>query len=152
MKLKYIVKSNEYKTVKEVLKAHFHISDRLLLKLKRANQIFVNNAPVHVNFQVALNDEIVAYIAFAEKSDNIVAKKMPLEIVFEDDALLIINKPAGLPVHPSMAHFEDSLSNGVQFYFEENKICTKIRPVNRLDGGTSRPCHIRKKRICTRAA
>lgn len=143
MELKYIVKSTEYKTVKEVLKAHFHISDRLLLKLKRANQIFVNNVPAYVHTQININDEIVANISFEEKSENIVAKKMPLEIVFEDDALLIINKPAGLPVHPSMAHFEDSLSNGVQFYFEENNIRTKIRPVNRLDGGTSRPCHIR---------
>lgn len=143
MKLKYTLKSAEYKNVKEVLKSHFHISDRLLLKLKRNNQIFVNKQPAFVYTLIKPNDIISVDISFEEKSENIIAKKMPLEIVFEDDAMLILNKPAGLPVHPSMAHFENSLSNGVQYYFEKNNICTKIRPVNRLDKDTSRPCHIR---------
>ena len=143
MKLEYTVNSIKYKTVKEVLKAHFHISDRLLLKLKRHEQIFVNKKHAFVNSGINKNDIVSIDISFDEKSENIVATKMELEIVFEDEALLILNKPAGLPVHPSMAHFENSLSNGVQYYFKENNICTKIRPVNRLDKDTSRPCHIR---------
>lgn len=143
MKLKYTLKSAEYKNVKEVLKSHFHISDRLLLKLKRHNQIFVNEKPAFVHTLIKPNDIISIDISFEEKSENIIARKMPLEIIFEDEAMLILNKPAGIPVHPSMAHFENSLSNGVQYYFKENNICTKIRPVNRLDKDTSRPCHIR---------
>lgn len=143
MKLEYTVNSTKYKTVKEVLKAHFHISDRLLLKLKRHEQIFVNEKNAFVNSCINKNDIVSVDISFDEKSENIIATKMELEIIFEDEALIILNKPAGIPVHPSMAHFENSLSNGVQYYFEENNICTKIRPVNRLDKDTSRPCHIR---------
>lgn len=143
MKLEYIVKTTEYKTVKEVLRAHFQISERFLLKLKKHNRIFVNGAPTFVDRELFENDKIIVDIGFDEKSENIVATKMDLEIVFEDEALLIINKPAGIPVHPSRAHFEDSLSNGVQHYFEETGVRTKIRPVNRLDLGTSRPLHIR---------
>jgi len=143
MKLEYIINSNKYKTVKEVLKSHFHISDRLLLKLKRHEQIFLNNKPVLVHCEVSQNDIVTVELSFNEKSENIVATKMNLNIVFEDESMLILNKPAGLPVHPSMAHFENSLSNGVRYYFEQNNIYTKIRPVNRLDKDTSRPCHIR---------
>ena len=62
---------------------------------------------------------------------------MNLDVVFEDDALLIINKPANTPIHPSMEHFEDSLSNGVKYYFDTIGLKKKIRPVNRLDKDTS---------------
>ena len=62
---------------------------------------------------------------------------MKLDIVFEDDGLLILNKPAGISVHPSILHYEDSLSNGVKFYFDQINLKKKIRPVNRLDKDTS---------------
>ena len=62
---------------------------------------------------------------------------MKLDIVFEDDCFLILNKPAGIAVHPSILHYQDSLSNGVKFYFEVKGINRKIRPVNRLDLNTS---------------
>ena len=51
--------------------------------------------------------------------------------------LLIINKPPNIPVHPSMLHFEDSLSNGIKYYFNQINLNRKIRPVNRLDKDTS---------------
>ena len=51
--------------------------------------------------------------------------------------MLIVDKPAGIPVHPSILHYEDSLSNGVKYYFEKIGLKKKIRPVNRLDKDTS---------------
>lgn len=143
LELKYLVKSTEYKTVKEVAKSYFHISDRLLLKLKRNHKFWVNGENAFVHTELKENDVVCIDLHFAEKSENILPIKMDLNLIFEDEALLIINKPAGIPVHPSMAHFENSLSNGVQYYFESHSIATKIRPVNRLDKDTSRPCHIR---------
>ena len=138
MKLQYIVteKSN-YTTLKEVLKAHFNISDRLLLKLKKSNKIFVNNKSTYIDKILELNDIIEIYIDFEEDNSNIVPTKMDLNIIYEDDALLIVNKPAGIPVHPSMDHFSDSLSNGVRYYFDSIGLKKKIRPVNRLDKNTS---------------
>ena len=62
---------------------------------------------------------------------------MHIDIIFEDDCLLIINKPAGIAVHPSILHYENTLSNGVKFYFESIGLKRKIRPVNRLDLNTS---------------
>ena len=77
------------------------------------------------------------YNDFDEVSDNIVPTKMSLDILLEDEALLIVNKPAGIPVHPSQNHYTNSLSNGVKYYFNQNNINKKIRPVNRLDKDTS---------------
>ena len=72
-----------------------------------------------------------------EENDNIVPVKMNLDILFEDDCLLILGKPAGIAVHPSILHFDDSMSNGVRYYFDLIGLKKKIRPVNRLDLNTS---------------
>ncbi len=74
---------------------------------------------------------------YEEENDNIVPTKMELNILYEDDGLLILNKPAGIAVHPSILHFSDSLSNGIRFYFDSIGLKKKIRPVNRLDLDTS---------------
>ena len=62
---------------------------------------------------------------------------MYLQIVYEDDAFIVINKPSNIPVHPSMLHYENSLSNGLKYYFDSIFLKKKIRPVNRLDKDTS---------------
>ena len=138
MKLTYQVKENDcFDNIKEILKTKFEISDRLLTKLKKNNLIFVNNSIANIKAPVNSNDIVKISLDYEEDNTNIVSKKMVLKIVFEDDAILVINKPAGLPVHPSMLHYEDSLSNGVKYYFESINLHKKIRPVNRLDKDTS---------------
>lgn len=62
---------------------------------------------------------------------------MKLDIIYEDNYLLVLNKPSGMPVHPSALHFDDTLSNGVNYYFETIGLHRKIRIVNRLDRDTS---------------
>lgn len=138
MKLEYIVnKLTKYETVKQVLKEEFLLSDRLIIKLKKSKQIFLNNNPVFINHKVNLNDKIEVNLDFEETSDNIVPIKMDLGILYEDEGLLILNKPPFMPIHPSMDHYEDSLSNGVKYYFNSIGLKRKIRPVNRLDKNTS---------------
>ena len=137
MKLEYKILENKYVTVKQVLKEHFEISDRLLLKLKKNQRIFLNNKKVFVNATVNINDIVLVDLDFKEETENIHPTEMKLDILYEDDSLLIINKPFGIPVHPSILHFEDSLSNGVKFYFNSINLYKKIRPVNRLDKDTS---------------
>jgi len=138
MILEYTIKENDiYINLKDLLKNYFQISDRLLVKLKHEQKLFVNNQKAFVDVSLNVGDIVYIYIDFIENNTNIVATKMPLSIVFEDEALLIINKPANTPVHPSADHFEDSLSNGVKYYFNEIGLQKKIRPVNRLDKDTS---------------
>ena len=138
MKLTYtITNKDEYTNLKEVLKTRFEISDRLLLKLKKADKIFLNGKSTFVNNLVQLNDIIEVNIDFEEDNSNIIATDMQLNILYEDEAYLIVNKPAGIPVHPSMEHYKDSLSNGIKFYFDKINLHKKIRPVNRIDKNTS---------------
>ena len=136
MKLAYI-NSNKYSNVKEVLKAEFSMSDRLLLKLKKLDKIYLNGNVTSVNHPVLENDLIECYLDYEEDNSNIVPTEMPLNIIYEDEAYIVVNKPAGIPVHPSMDHYTDSLSNGIAFYFNQIGLKKKIRPVNRLDKDTS---------------
>lgn len=138
MKLEYIVTDkNKYLNIKEILKCHFEISERLLAKLKREQRILLNGNPTYINTLVKYNDSILVDLDFKEECENIIPSKMNLNIIYEDSAFLIINKPSGIPVHPSILHFEDSLSNGVKYYFNSINLNKKIRPVNRLDKDTS---------------
>lgn len=140
MKLQYIVTNSNYKTIKQVLKEEFRISDRLLLTLKTNQKIYQNHKVTTVYSSVHLNDVIEVFLDTREDSSNIVPVKMDLDILYEDDGLLILDKGSNLPVHPSRMHYEDSLSNGVSYYFHQIGLNKKIRPVNRLDKDTSRNC------------
>lgn len=138
MKLEYVVNNlSKYETVKQILKEEFLLSDRLIIKLKHAKQIYLNNNCAFVNQKLEIGDNILVNLDFEETCDNIVPTKMDLDILYEDDGLLIINKPPFMPIHPSMDHYEDSLSNGVKYYFDSIGLKRKIRPVNRLDKNTS---------------
>ncbi len=138
MNLEYIIKDNKYTTIKNILKEEFNMSDRLILKLKTNKKILLNNNTACVNDLVKLNDKINIIIDFNEDNSNIVPTKMDLNIVYEDEAMLIIDKPANIAVHPSILHYDNSLSNGVKYYFDEIGLKKKIRIVNRLDKDTSR--------------
>ena len=138
MDLKYNVVDNKYTNVIQVLKQEFSISSRLYLKLKNANQIFVNGEPLsYSNENIQINDIIEVDLKFVENNSNIVPTKMDLDILYEDEYLLIVNKPAGFAIHPSLRHYETSISNGVKYYYDSINLHRKIRIVNRLDKDTS---------------
>ncbi len=141
MNLLYKVLDNKYVNVKQVLKEEFNMSDRLILKLKNTQNIKLNNESVYINKEVNTNDVITVNLDFVEDNSNIVPTKMNLDIIYEDDAMLVLNKLAGIAVHPSILHYNDSLSNGVKYYFDKLGLKKKIRPVNRLDKDTSRNCY-----------
>ena len=137
MKLSCIVTNLKYENVKQVLKEEFGISDRLLLKLKANQKIYRNSQVACVNQTIIKEDMIEVLLDIEEDNSNIISTKMDLSILYEDDGLLILNKPPFLPIHPSRMHYEDSLSNGVKYYFEQIGLKKKIRPINRLDKDTS---------------
>lgn len=138
MKLVYQVPEKiTYQTIKEVLKIEFSMSDRLLLKLKKLQKIFLNNETVYIHHSIQKGDLIQCDLDYEEDNSNIVPTPLPLSILYEDESYLVIDKPAGIPVHPSCEHYADSLSNRVRYYFDQIDLKKKIRPVNRLDKDTS---------------
>ena len=138
MNLSYqIDKDEHYDNVLHVLKEQFFLSDRLITKLKKANKIYLNSLPTYTKKSVTVGDTVSVLIDFEEDNSNIVASNIPLNIIYEDDYLLVLNKPANIAIHPSILHFDNSLSNGVKFYFDKLGLKKKIRIVNRLDRNTS---------------
>jgi len=136
MDLNYTVQ-NEI-NIRQVLREHFGISNRLLLKLKQNKKIYLNNSNnIYLDMNIKENDLIKINLDFEEDNSNIVPMQMNLNILYEDDSLLIIDKPPHMPVHPSLNHYENSLSNGVKYYFDFINLHRLIRPINRLDKDTS---------------
>ena len=136
MDLEYTVK-NEL-NIRQVIKEHFGISNRLLLRLKQNKKIFLNGSnDIYLDFTVRKNDFIKVDLDFDEDNSNIVPVKMSLKILYEDDSLIIIDKPPHMPVHPSLNHYESSLSNGLKYYYDSINLHRLIRPINRLDKDTS---------------
>ena len=138
MHLSYTKTENDnFNNVFQVLKDYFQLSDRLITKLKKNKKIYLNDKETFSR-QTICNGDIVSFVLdFDEDNSNIVPNNIPLDILYEDDYMLILNKPAGIAIHPSILHYNNSLSNGVKFYFDKLGLKKKIRIVNRLDKNTS---------------
>lgn len=137
MDLYYKVNDNKYSSIKQVLKEEFRISTRLYLKLRNEKHIFLNGKYAFGNEDICCDDIIGVDLDFVEDNSNIVPTNIDLSILYEDKYLLIINKQSSIAIHPSLRHFENTLSNGVKFYFDNINLHRKIRIVNRLDKDTS---------------
>ena len=135
MLLKYVVEDN--KNLRSILKDELNISSRLFNKIKN-KYVFVNGE--HAIYYKDLNVNDVVEVDFRYDDDyynNIVSNPdIKFEIVYEDDWLLIVNKGANLPVHPSLNHYDISLSNGIRAYFDKICLNKTVRLVNRIDKDT----------------
>jgi RluA family pseudouridine synthase len=129
-------KVSDSKTILQILKEDLSFSSRLITKIK--NNILLNKQIVKTYDTAEIGDILKIDLGYEETSDNIVPNsEIKLKILYEDEWMLIVDKPAFMPVHPSINHYEDSLSNGVKAYFESIGLKKKIRPVNRLDKNTT---------------
>ena len=138
MELKYIVNNlSNHTNVRQVLKNEFNMSNRLITKLKQSKLIFLNGNETFLDKNLSINDVVSCNLKYSEESENIVSTKMNLDIIYEDSSFLIVNKPSAIAVHPSILHYDNSLSNGVKYYFDSIGLKKKIRPVNRLDRDTT---------------
>ena len=136
MEINYEIKNNT-QTINSTLQNELKISSRLLYKLIKLNKIELNHKPCDTRKTGTFGDTITINFDYEEDNSNIIPTKMNLNIIFEDDWLLVVNKPAGIAIHPSVLHYSDSLCNGIKFYFDKIGLKKKIRPVNRLDLNTS---------------
>lgn len=147
MKLNYkVLKYDENKKLKDILKKRLNISTELLKKLKYSNSIFVNNKNEFVNYIVKENDEILVdlenYLLLKDApkfEDKFILNDAPLDILYEDEYLLIVNKPANMPTHPSSDNYDNTLSNIVASYLKKQNIFN-IHIVTRLDKNTTGIC------------
>jgi 23S rRNA pseudouridine1911/1915/1917 synthase len=122
--------------LREYLKTAAGLSGRSLRKYFFKKLVLVNRRPAHSGASIKPGDVVQIY-GFEEFTGALSPEALPLEIVYEDPTLLVINKPALLPVHPSGAITSGTLANRMAHYFEQRGVKIKVRPVNRLDYGTS---------------
>lgn len=138
MNLKYIVdNSHAGKAVKTILKHELEISERLIKKLKYDGKILCNSAPVFVNAIVQAGDVIEVNIEFTEECDEVVPEEIEIDILYEDDYLIALNKQPNIVVHPTSSHPSGTVANAIMHHLLQKGICRKVRPVSRLDRDTT---------------
>ncbi len=108
-------------------------------KAAKAGSIFVNSIPVKSNHKVRGGDEVKVLFSHPPHENLLVPEKLDIDIVFEDDILVVINKPAGLVVHPGHGNYSGTLLNGLLYHFEQLPKNKNERPglVHRIDKDTS---------------
>lgn len=123
-------------TVQEILTGTLGISRRMIQKLTRASGIRLNGRPAYLKRRVRKGDVVAARLAF-EEAPALEGVAMEIVIRFEDEQLLVVDKPAGLLVHPVSSGGEATLAHGVAHHLASMGARARVRPVHRLDRGTS---------------
>jgi 23S rRNA pseudouridine1911/1915/1917 synthase len=138
MHISYIVgPESEGKTVKYILKNKLELSERLVRKLKYSSMIFLNSKSVFVNAQVSAGDCVEAHIGADEDTGDVIPENIEIDIIYEDDCLLAVNKEPDMVVHPTFNHPSGTVANAVMHHMTSKGVHSKIRPVSRLDRDTS---------------
>jgi 23S rRNA pseudouridine1911/1915/1917 synthase len=120
-----------------------HASRNKIQKALESGMVLVNNRQVPSNYKIRPLDEIIVYSDKEAHGEEIVPERMPLNIEYEDDEVLIINKPPGLVVHPASGNYSGTLINGIAWYLrqEDQAINEQTLPrfglVHRIDKNTS---------------
>lgn len=124
------------KQIKEVLQKRLHMSRRVIRKLVAAQGVLVNGEPIWLSWRLAEGDHL-RLILPAEESVDILPEPITFQNVFEDEDVLVVEKRAGLIVHPTSGHWTGTLANGVVYDWQQRGIVARFRPVHRIDQWTS---------------
>ena len=132
MELRYVATQDG--RLSTVLKEEMKISTGLMNRLKWQEKIFVNGIPRHTDYPVETGD--VVTVPLEEPEPEYPAEDGPLTILYEDDHLLAVDKPAGMLIHPSHSKFDGTLANYVVGYYQKTGQKCSFHPVTRLDRDT----------------
>ncbi len=95
-----------------------NVSRSRIQSMAKTGNIIVNGAAVKPNYKVKGNDEISVILPYPVKEFSLIAEDIPIDIVFEDDELIIVNKPANMVVHPGHGNYSGTLLNGLIYHFD----------------------------------
>lgn len=113
-------------------------SGQSLSEIKRMpKSILVNGVHYYMRQELSTGDHLQVRICETQNSEKIPPTKLPLDIIYEDEDLLVLNKPAGMPIHPSLNNYTNSMANALAYYFQSQGKPFIFRCCNRLDRDTS---------------
>lgn len=140
-KISYVITTENYEELrldKWLTTQSNELSRSHIIQLIDQNHITVNGKPVKSSYVIRMNDKIELILP-ETKPTALVPANIPLAIEYEDDDLLVINKPSGLVVHPSAGHEQDTLVNGLLYHVKNLSMKNEERPgiVHRIDKETS---------------
>ena len=135
-KYEHVVTEDEYgMSINTILRLNYSFSSRFKTKIKYQKLIDLNGTPTPGYIKPEVGD--IIGVRLPEESNDFPAEDIPLDVIYEDDDLLIINKQPGIIVHPTKGHPEHTIANGLMKYMADTKQNFKIRFANRIDMDTS---------------
>ncbi len=123
-------------TIKDFLRQKGYSRQNIVELKKQERSILVNGVWEYVTYRLQLGD--LLQICMKEKaSEKIAPVNLPFPILYEDEDLMVIDKPADMPIHPSLNNYDNTLANAAAFYFNQKGIPFRFRCINRLDRDTT---------------
>ena len=135
------------KTIQFFLREHFYPVKIITLLKHTNNSVCLNSEPVFLNTKLSKDDKLTINYIEEDDSENIVPVDLPFKIVYEDEDIMVIDKPADMPVHPAINNFDNTLANGIAYYFASKDEHFVFRCINRLDRNTSGLLIVAKHRL-----
>lgn len=136
--LTYIItEKDNNKPIGHFLRSQGYSSQVIITLKKTPESILLNGQWEYVNKKMNTGDILTINIIENESSPHITPIHLPLNIIYEDEDILVLNKPSDMPIHPSMNNHDNTLANAVEYYYQSQGIPYVFRCVNRLDRDTT---------------
>ncbi len=129
----------EYENINilDFLKSRGYSHNVITLLKHTKNGILLNGHWCRIYDSIRAGDHLTIHLIETAASDNIVPVSLPLSVIYEDQDLIVINKPAGMPIHPSQGNYDNTLANALAYYFASRHLPFTFRCINRLDRDTT---------------
>ena len=124
-------------TIEQFLRGKGYSTQCIKELKKQWGSILIDDTPQYMRHLLQEGETLTVQIHEESSSEKIPPVELPLDIVYEDEDLLVVNKPADMPIHPSLNNYENSLANALAWYFAKQNKPFVFRCINRLDRDTS---------------
>ena len=125
----------DYKSISDFLKSKGYTASNIAKLKKYENGILLNGIWAYMNQKPARFDRLLVRVCEYNNSENILPVCIKLDIKYEDDDIVVVNKPSDMPIHPSLNNYENSMANALMYYYRDKNFV--FRCINRLDRDTT---------------
>lgn len=123
--------------IEQVLRRKGYSQSVLTQLKKHSRQVLVNDTPLYMNQRIHTGDALTVHLIENTSSPQVLPVCLPLDIIYEDEDIVVVNKPAKMPTHPSQNNRDNTLANALAWYYKEQGKPFVFRCANRLDRDTS---------------